>query len=266
MCKVSTLRNAEPQTPQFCGKLDQLPKINKSPLVKTPILVSIEEHRTSDFALPQLIESHLPAPFPSSAGRHGDVEDVCTLKKVGYQGKELPAVRRCGTPFVSNQRCQTVDKSENSLGQQLLACKKEGSQGKCKLHVSKSCPEMSRRLGAKTGAEQMQPTPPTSPPKHRPSTPFILNRARSLEYKRLRLNRHILEENGDAENHSVISETVDMPFIDRKAFLERKIDRDKLESAEEDEKCINEDAIQSFGRIRMDKNAFKQWIQEHRLP
>ena len=276
MCKVSTLRNVEPPSPKFFCKADQLPKIYNSHLYKQP-LVLIEEDSAPCFSLPQLKESHLPEPLPTQGKSYHASEESVSLKNVPGQPKEAIKSRRCGTPFVSSNlshRSQTPNKIEiekNAGSAVPLPNEKKNLLNRSKLHPSLSCSDINGKYARQVNTLNRIPTPPTSPPKCRPPTPFLVTRTRSVDRKKLQLNLRALDEGENVSFESKSREFSCMKFNDKESFLGRKIDRDKTEDPSEeeiqDEKYVVDD--QNIGnrcKIRMDKTAFQQWIKEHRLP
>ena len=276
MCKVSTLRNVEPPSANIYCKIEQLPKISKSCVGKQP-LVFIEEENGWNFSLPQLSESHPPGTVQSSV-----VNQTChECEPLNFAAKEnshedLPKVRRCSTPFVTANLHQKspapIKIIENSISP-VIASPSDQKQvlNKPKLRVSLSYPGTSDKHPDKLSTMRRIPTPPKSPPKNRPATPFLLNRRRSLDSSVCSHNFQAVNEGKLDAIELQNSVAASHKSTGKESFFGKKINRDKLEEVDvqeiTDEEMMLAGKNAPYGRkIRMDMTAFRQWIEEHRLP
>eukprot|EP00795_Rhopilema_esculentum_P013038 gene13038-3813_t len=272
MCKVSTLRNVEPPVPKFPCGTNQLPKIRNGQDIKMP-LTQINEDSVARFSLPSLIESHLPTPLPASPSQepegflHEEVDS-----EPGPIISKLPGMRRCSTPFVKRNDSKTLFQREKT-GNKLLSSRASIKQDvgiaspvlkRAPLHASNSCPNMSF---FKSDSVKV-PSPPQSPPsKNRPSTPFLLNRARIACNKPSKKHfqawaEKVEEESPDKEDSESADESGEETESSDSVDFDRKTDRDKIRY----EEFGSTKNLQPSYKIRMDKTSFQQWIQEHRLP
>ena len=277
MCKVSTLRNVESLSVNVLCKIEQLPKISKSCLGKQPLVFIEEEESGLNFSLPQLKERHPPGTVPASAENQTCHE--CTplnLARKEDNHDDFPRVRRSSTPFVTanlHQKSSTPIKIiENSV---IPVTTSPSDQKKVlkrpKLRVSLSCPGTNDKDADKLNAMHRVPTPPKSPPKNRPATPFLLNRRRSLDSSKICYNLQAVNEGQSETVDSQNSVAATHQSSGKESFFGKKIDRDKLEELDvkeipgKDMTLAGQNA--PYGsKIRMDMTAFKQWIEEHRLP
>lgn len=291
MCRVSTLRNVEPLAPKYLKRTEHLPRIEEAQGVRLPLSL-IEEDGSADFTLPFQVETKLPKISPLMTPIL-DFEETIVLEEnengcsaTQVQEKEgtdkvdkldkLPAAR-CPTPFFKGN-----DTNKNLLkkkGQatcdvvtpqlkKIHEAGKENSLERPKLRSTLSCPEVNT----------ITPTPPKSPLKHRPSTPFMMNRGRKLLARSRSLDSKGLGETLQAWSETVEETSLGTDSPENAADIQkascatkigfrRKIDRDKkmLPDLEESAKPSPDGSSSPPCKIRMDKDVFNKWIREQRV-
>ena len=277
MCKVSTLNNVEPPSINVFCKADQLPKINKCRHFRQPLAL-IDEQNGLNFSLPQLKEINLPpATSPCSVtDKMGNACEpiACTTSKKDHE--DLPKFRRASTPFVTanpKMISPIVDQTNENVPVSAvpLAADRKKILNRPRLCATMSYPGASNNAPSSVSNLSRVPTPPKSPPKNRPATPFLLTRSRSVDAKNYRYNLEIVGETKASIDDVRSLEATSLELLDDDSFMGKKIERDKLEKFNEEKMTMKSamSAGKSDGhscKIRMDMTAFTKWIEEHRLP
>ena len=274
MCKVSTLRSVEPPCTNVFCKAEQLPKIRKLCMIKQPLVYIQEDDGGSEFSLPQLKESHPPTAVlghvESKICHDSEPTDIVKTK---MDHEDLPKCRRPSTPFVTAnplQKSPSPVSQSNASPAIPLPIDQKNILTRPKLHLSLSYPGTNDKGPKKMNNMARIPTPPKSPPKNRPSTPFLLTRSRSFDAKKSPNNLHVLDETEISVECLEKAKSLPSNVYGKKSFVARKIDRDKsdkfpVEVVPENDMFLA-DQNGKGRKIRMDMAAFTQWIEEHRLP
>jgi len=275
MCKVSTLNNVEPPSINVFCKADQLPEINKCRHFRQPLAL-IDEQNGLNCSLPQLKEINLPPATSHSSVTNkmgNECEPIaCTTSKKDHE--DLPKCRRASTPFVTaNPKMITLEQANENIPVSAvpLATDRKKLLNRPRLCVSMSYPGASNNAPSTVSNLSRVPTPPKSPPKNRPATPFLLTRSRSVDAKNYRYNLQTVGETRAGVGDIRSLEVPSMELLDEDSFMGKKIERDKLEKFNREKMTMKGamSAGKSDGhscKIRMDMTAFTKWIEEHRLP
>ena len=291
MCRVSTLRNVEPPVPKFLQGAEHLPRIEEAQGVRLPLPL-IEEDGSAAFTLPFLVETKLPKisplvtpilDFEETIVLEENRSDLSATLKEGTEKvnklDKLPAAR-CPTPFFKGNDTNNFLKKREDITTPQLKVRETGKQNglqRPKLRSTLSCPEVGRTGEKFVEDKLITPTPPKSPPKQRPSTPFIMNRDRKLLARSRSLDSKGLGEKlqawSEIEGESSLGTDSPENAVDvqkascaTKIGLRRKIDRDKKMLPDfESAKPNPEGSSSPPCKIRMDKDVFNKWIREQRV-